>query len=370
MTTYRIGFIIEQALGHVTHTKNLQLNVPRDPDVQAHWGLVPWETRGLASRIPVYNSNWTVRAGLRARQAVAGIVRHTRLDALFFHTQVPAVLSINWVRRIPSIISLDATPIQYDALGQFYSHHQGSAWLEHVKWKLNRDCYQAARHLVTWSQWAKQGLVDDYAVPAEKITVIPPGVNSADWARPRPDLPHDRPVKILFVGGDLERKGGLLLLEAFRALRPLGVELHLVTQRGLPQEPGLFVHTQMRPNSAALKQLYHDSDIFCLPTYGDCLPMVLSEAGAAGLPAVATRVAGIPEIVRDGTTGFLVPTGSVPALTDALRLLVVNSDLRVAQGARAVELVSREFDAQRNAHRLLALLKCEADAARVKRKVA
>ena len=53
MTTYKIGFIIEQALGHITHTQNLQRNVPRDPDVQAFWGLVPWETRGLAGRIPI-----------------------------------------------------------------------------------------------------------------------------------------------------------------------------------------------------------------------------------------------------------------------------------------------------------------------------
>jgi glycosyltransferase involved in cell wall biosynthesis len=370
MTTYNIGFIIEQALGHITHTKNLQLNVPRDPEVQAHWGLVPWETHGLASHIPVYKSNWTVRAGLRARQAVAEIARHTQLDVLFFHTQVPAVLSTNWIKRFPSIVSLDATPIQYDSLGQFYNHDQGSAWLEHMKWKLNHDCFQAARRLVAWSSWAKQGLVNDYGVSAEKVTVIPPGVNSADWARPIPRIRHDRPVKILFVGTDLERKGGLLLLEAFRELRPLGVELHLATRASLPKEPGLFVYNQMRPNSAELKQLYHESDIFCLPTYGDCLPMVLSEAGAAGLPVVSTRVAGIPEIVHDGVTGVLVPPGDLPALTQALKSLVLNPDLRLEQGARATELVVREFDAQCNARRLLTLLKHEAGAASAQRKVA
>jgi glycosyltransferase involved in cell wall biosynthesis len=174
----------------------------------------------------------------------------------------------------------------------------------------------------------------------------------------------------LFVGADLERKGGLLLLQAFRALRPLGVELHMVTRAALPEEPGLFVYTQMQPNSPALKQLYHESDIFCLPTYGDCLPMVLSEAGAAGLPAVSTRVAGIPELVQDGVTGALVPAGDVPALVEALRALVLNPDMRLLQGERAVEVVRRDFDAQRNARRLLALLKQEADAARVKRKVA
>src|SRR3712207_4074017 len=155
MREYRIGFIIEQALGHITHTKNLQLNVPRDPDVRAYWGLVRWETSGLSSRIPIYKSNWTVRAGIRARQAVADITRQAQLDALFFHTQVPAILSTSWIRRIPSIVSLDATPIQYDALGQFYSHDQGPVWLEHLKWKLNRDCFHTARHLVAWSRWAR-----------------------------------------------------------------------------------------------------------------------------------------------------------------------------------------------------------------------
>lgn len=370
MTTYHIGFILEQALGHITHTRNLQANVARDPDVQAYWGLVPWETGGLAGRLPLYKSNWTVRAGLRARRMVTGMTRRVELDALFFHTQVPAVLSTGWIRRIPSIVSLDATPRQYDSLGQFYAHPQGPAWLEQLKWKLNRDCFRAARHLVTWSAWARQGLIDDYEVAPEKVTVIPPGVNTSEWVRPSPRARHDGPVKILFVGGNLERKGGLLLLEAFRALGTAGAELHLVTKDVVPARPGVYVYNAMQPNSAALRQLYHDCDIFCLPTYGDCLPMVLSEAGAAGLPSISTRVAGIPEIVRDGETGLLVPVGDVAALTTALKRLIETPELRLSQGARAADVVAQEFDAQRNAVRLLNLLKREADAARTESKVA
>lgn len=357
MTTYNIGFIMEQALGHVTHTKNLQVNIPLDPEVHAHWGLVPFEVHGTAAHIPVYKSNWTVRAGMRARGQVARLARQTKLDALLFHTQVPAVLSADWLRRIPSIISLDATPLQYDALGASYNHTQGPAALEWLKWRLNRDSFRAARHLVTWSAWAKQGLVDDYEVAAERVTVIPPGVNTASWKRLAPRTTHTGPIKILFVGADLERKGGLLLLEAFRALRPLGVELHLATRDSLPPEPGLHVYNGLRPNSPELKQLYHESDIFCLPTSGDCLPMVLSEAGAAGLPTVSTRVAGIPEIIRHGETGLLIPPGHTAALTEALRRLVLDQDERLQFGERAVARVSHEFDAERNALRLLDVIK-------------
>ena len=358
-----IGFIIEQALGHITHTKNLQANVPKDRTVEAHWGLIPFEANGLAAKVPVYKSNWTVRAGTRARRAVGQLLKEAPLDALFFHTQVPAVLAANWIKRIPSVVSLDATPKQYDSLGEFYAHEAGPAWLENLKWRLNRDCFREAKQLVAWSAWAKQGLIDEYEVPADKITVIPPGVNVSDWRCPAPRDRRSGPIKILFVGGNLERKGGLVLLEAWRRLLALKgeagvrVELHLVTKDHVAPEPNLFVYHNMQPNSAPLKQLYFDSDIFCLPTYGDCLPMVLSEAGAAGLPSVSTNVAAIPEITHDGETGFIVPPGDADALAAALSRLIADADLRLKLGARAVDVVARDFDAECNALRLLELLK-------------
>ena len=361
MSSYHFGFILEQALGHVTHANNLQTHVMRDYDVVAHWGLIPWTAEGLSRHVPVYASNWTVRAGLRARQAVARMQRQTPLDALFFHTQVPAMFALDWLRRIPSVVSLDATPIQYDRLGDVYKHEAGPIWAERVKWQVHRSCFHAATHLVTWSSWAKRSLVEDYFVPEERVVVIPPGVTTSEWLRPTPRTSHDGPVKILFVGGDFERKGGPLLLQAFRALRPLGVELHLVTSKAQAEERGVFWHTNMRPNSAELKQLYHACDIFCLPTYGDCLPMVLSEAGAAGLPAVTTRVAGIPEIVREGENGALVPIGQVEHLTEALRQLIVDTNLRLRQGERAVARATQLYDARRNAQRLLDVLKVAAD---------
>lgn len=370
MVAYRIGFIMEQALGHITHTNNLQQNVTYDPDIQALWGLIPFDARGLAAHIPVYKSNWTVRAGLQARRHIGHMLRQAPPEAFFFHTQVPAVLATDWIHRIPSIVSLDATPIQYDSLGEFYSHGKGPLWLEQLKWRLNRECYRAARHIVTWSQWAADGLIKDYDVPAEKITVIPPGVNIHDWANPQQRQNRPGPVKVLFVGGNLERKGGLILLEAFRALRDEGMELHLVTRDNVEPEPGLFVYNAMQPNSPELKQLYHQSDVFCLPTFGDCLPMVLSEAGAAGMPVVSTRVAAIPEIVHDGETGFLVPTGNAAELTAALRTLIKRPDLRMQQGERARQVVTRNYDAPANTRRLLELLKREVDATRLSLKVA
>jgi glycosyltransferase involved in cell wall biosynthesis len=85
--------------------------------------------------------------------------------------------------------------------------------------------------------------------------------------------------------------------------------------------------------------------------------MVLSEAGAAGLPVVSTRLAAIPEIIQEGVTGFLVPPGDEEALTSALQRLILDPELRLRQGHMAEAVVRQRFDAGRNANRLLDVMK-------------
>jgi glycosyltransferase involved in cell wall biosynthesis len=358
---YQVGFVIEQALGHITHGQNLQRYIPHDTEINAHWAMPAWDHTSWAKNLPLYRSNWTVQAGLQTRGLIGKINRTTRLDGLFFHTQVTAVLAQDWLGRMPGIVSLDATPLQYDALGDVYEHEPGPAWLENLKWRLNRDCFQKASRLVTWSEWARQSLIHDYGVAGEKITVIPPGVNVKGWAKRSEPAGEAHPVRILFVGGNLARKGGNYLLEAFHQLRnelPKGaLELHLVTKDQVAPEDGLYVYNDMQPNSERLVQLYHHCDIFCLPTLGDCLPMVLSEAGAASLPVISTRVAAIPEIVIEGQTGLVTQPKDTGGLVAALRALIASPELRQRLGENARDLVQRQFDAEKNVLLLSGLIK-------------
>jgi glycosyltransferase involved in cell wall biosynthesis len=354
---YRIGFVLEQALGHVAYSKNLMACLPRDPAVRAHWALVPFGLEGWAASIPVFRSNWTVRAGWRARRGLRQMVREAgRLDALFIHTQVPAVLCGDWVRSLPTVVSLDATPLQYDALGAAYGHASGPDWVESVKWTLNRSCFRSAAHLVTWSDWARGSLIQDYGVPEDRITVIPPGVKLAQWQR-RDAAPRDAAPRILFVGADFERKGGPLVVEAFRSIRHTGAQLHVVTRSPVAPQEGVVVHRTMEPNSEALRDLYRACDIFVLPSSGDCLPLALQEAAAAGLALIATPVGAIPEVVREGETGILVPPGDGRALGLALHSLVVDRDRRLSLRAGASAHAARSYDANRNGQRLLELVK-------------
>ena len=324
---------------------------------------VEFDTAGLMSRVPFFSSNWTVRAGLRARGGIRRMDRHRWLDALFMHTQVPTVLAADWLYRVPTVISVDATPRQYDQLGELYEHRREGRIVEAAKWRANRACFRRAAHVVAWSAWTKQGLVDEYDVDPDKVSVIPPGVMRSLWASP-PRSEHEGPVRILFVGGAWQRKGGDLLLDAFHDLRsalgPDGtgpaVELHVVTNTPLEHAPGLVVHPGLAANSPDLIELYRSADVFCLPTRADTHAIVLSEAAAAGLPLVSTAIAGLPEVVRDGETGLIVPADDLSALVHALRRLVESPELRRRLGGGASALAARDLDAERNTRRLVEIV--------------
>ncbi len=356
----RVAFVLEQSLGHATHSDNLATLVGPTDQITPSFLKVPYPVSGLAARIPGYG-NWTVRAGLRAREAVRREARDVGIDVMYVHTQVPAVLMGRWLTRIPTIVSLDATPLQYDEMGQEYDHRPSSSRVETLKTRVNQRCFGAARHLIVWSDWARQSLVDDYLVPAEKISVISPGVDVERWRRAPGAVPYDDgPVRVLFVGGDFRRKGGPQLVEAIRRLRsslgPDAIELHLVTRAAVEGESGIVVHRDMSANSSALIDLYHRCAIFCMPTLADSLGIVLSEAGASSMALVSTDVGAISELVRDGETGLLVPPDDVDALVAVLERLVADEPLRRRLGAAAHDLMLQRHDARVNANRIVELL--------------
>src|SRR5262249_10197977 len=89
----------------------------------------------------------------------------------------------------------------------------------------------------------------------------------------------------------------------------------------------------------------------------DGLPNVLLEAMALGTPCVSTDVTGIPEVVRNGETGLMVPQHDPVALAEAVERLLVDSELRLRLAARARQLIEQEFDIRRNAAQRRALFR-------------
>ncbi|MDQ6671984.1 MAG: glycosyltransferase family 4 protein [Chloroflexota bacterium] len=359
----RIAFVVEQTLGHVTHYRNLRAFAEGQSDVAPVWLPIPFDVNGPARFMPMVATNWSVRASLRARRALDATIAAGALDGVVFHTQVTSLFSRAIMLRVPTIVSLDATPVNYDSVGRYYGHRPaGDSFLDHQKYRLNHRALHSADGLVAWSEWTRRSLIDDYAVDPDRVRVLAPGaarsffeIGDSRCAAAPVAEPSD-PVRLLFVGGDFHRKGGPALLDWMRTSAAGQCELHLVTQAQLPWQPNVFVHNNLQANSPELQKLFAKADVFVLPSMADCLAVVLMEASAAGLPIITTDVGALSEAVRPGESGLLVPAGDSSALDAALTALTSDSQRRRRLGKASYALARQKFDAERNNRALLDLV--------------
>ena len=362
----QFGFALEYSLGHVTHAQNLKAAIATRGDVAPVYVELDYNDRSHSwQRLPGIRSNWSLRASLGAYRGLSTVAG--QLKAALFHTQVTSLLSPRLMQRVPSLISLDATPEQYDALGSHYGHTVGQGPMERVKKYLNCRAFAAACHIIAWSEWTKSSLVQDYGVAADKITVIPPGIDTGAWnfEAARSKRGSQAETTFLFVGADFTRKGGDTLLEAFvRLPAHVPARLSLVTRSDVSsaveaarRQTGrtIDVWNGLAPNSPELKQRFAEADVFVFPSRADCLPLAVMEALATGLPVITTTVGALSEAVQDKTTGLIVPPNDSAALAVALESLVEKGN-RDTMGQAAREFATDRFNAATNYNRLLATM--------------
>ncbi len=339
----RIAFVMEQTWGNVTHYLNLRRYQDEAKDLTPRWLPISYR----ASRLP-----WTVTGSLLARRTIAGSFH--QINGFFVHTAPIALLCADYLRRKPSILSTDGTPLNKQNMRHWYGLPRRSRMAEWAKRRAYGSVFRAAAGLVAFSQWAKTSFVEDYNCDEKAVCVIPPGVDVQQFA---PAERTNELPKILFVGADFERKGGDLLLDVFRKRLRGWAELVLVTTAEVRPEQGVAVHRDVGAKSQKLIDLYSQCDIFALPTRADCHSHACMEAMAAALPVVATRVGGIPDLVQEGKTGVLVAPDDADALTQALEWLVLDATARRKMGQLGRQETLRNFDAQQNARRLFEFIR-------------
>src|SRR6266567_3634265 len=191
------------------------------------------------------------------------------------------------------------------------------------------------------STWAAQSAIKDYHAEPQKVHVVPMGANFDDppgreivWCKKKSAI-----CKLLFVGVDWLRKGGEIAFETLLALHHMGIPAELVICGCVP--PKHFTHPNMKvipyldKNDPAqyneMTQLYREADFLLLPTRNECFGIVFCEANAFGLPAITTQTGGVPEVVRNGENGFVLP---LEARGDAYARLIASiygNDVRYAQ---------------------------------------
>ncbi len=205
----------------------------------------------------------------------------------------------------------------------------------------------------------------------DKIKIVHCGLDD-DFLRATPlrEAANDEEqVPVLTCVGRLcEQKGQLLLIDAVRELVSAGHQLRLVLAGDGPMRPEIeraIAEYQLQDvvtitgwiSSAQVKTCIEQSKALVLPSFAEGLPVVLMEAMALGKPVLTTYIAGIPELVEEGRSGWLVPAGSRERLRQGLEAVLAAPDEQCSQmGEVGRARVLADHDAQREAQTLASYL--------------
>jgi colanic acid/amylovoran biosynthesis glycosyltransferase len=195
-----------------------------------------------------------------------------------------------------------------------------------------------------------------------KLHVVRLGVDLRIFS-PVPRVDPGNEIEIICVGRLVPAKGHLILLRAFSSLvqRGYDLRLRLIGDGAERREMESFVSRQKLDASVIFEgSLNHEqtrqklarADIFVLASFAEGLPIALMEAMAMEIPCISTFVAGIPELIRDGLDGLLVPPSSEEALTAALERLISDPELRRGFAAAGRRRVEEFYDLQKNVRAL------------------
>lgn len=241
----------------------------------------------------------------------------------------------------------------------------GSAELADVRGVNLAPKLAAAALVITVSDYTRAQLLPLLAAEEwPKVVVVHTGTDLTRY-RPAAVPPPAPPVEILSVGRIDPVKGYPVLLQALVELRDRDCRLTIVgggdgleRLRDDAERLGLGGRVRL-PGPVGqdeLPELFRAAHIFCLPSFTESLPVVLMEAMAAGLPVIATEVAGIPELVEDEESGLLVPPGRADHLAAALARLIDDPAERRRLGAAGLARVRADFDAAASGRKVAALL--------------
>lgn len=209
-------------------------------------------------------------------------------------------------------------------------------------WRLVRDYYSDYSNMISWnaswgdelerrmlervaimfyhSEWAAASAINDYGADPAAVRICFLGANLDSPPARDTVLPRSigKSVRLLLVGFSWETKGGDIAYETMLRLLESGHDAYLtVVGCAPPQEirhPNLEIipplDKQNPADMARFDAIWRAADIFILPSRFEATGGVLCEAGAYGLPSLATRTGGIPSMIHDGVNGFLLPPGS------------------------------------------------------------
>jgi glycosyltransferase involved in cell wall biosynthesis len=198
------------------------------------------------------------------------------------------------------------------------------------------------------SEWSAEAL-SAQGVPKDKIIVVPLAI---DLSRSQPPEPvrAESPLKVLWLGSVILRKGIQYLVQAARTLQKYRIEFQIAGPVGISQQALQSFPANMkilgRVTRDRLSEIYRQAHVFVLPTLSDGFAITQLEAMAHGLPVIATPNCG--RVVTDGIDGFILPARDSEALSRRLAQLAGSPCLVRTMSANAL-LKARQYDLLSNA---------------------
>ncbi|HEX4084042.1 MAG TPA: glycosyltransferase family 4 protein [Chthoniobacteraceae bacterium] len=204
-------------------------------------------------------------------------------------------------------------------------------WIE-----LETALYHKTRLNLVMSAFIRDSLLVDYGCDPANVVVVGAAPNIPAPAAP-PDNSNYSNRTILFLGIDWERKGGPVLIEAFRKVREKLPDARLIIAGASPEVQLPNVEVLGRVPLEQVSQLLLRASVLALPTWREPQGINAIEAQMHGIPVVASDVGALPEAILEGKTGHVIPPGDSAALAAALIHLLSDPDLcrRYGEAARA-----------------------------------
>lgn len=256
-----------------------------------------------------------------------------------FHSAfLPAI-----IKRKPLVITFHGSDVLYEPLrNKFYC-------------KLQRFVVSRANFLIAVSNDVKESLIKHLGAHPNKVSVITCGVDTRSFLplekekkRTELGIPEDSKV-ILYVGKLNHGKGVDLLLECAKRMQEAYFILIGEGKIRASYKNCRFVDPQ--PNHT-LAKWYSAADVFLLPSRSEGTPVVVLEALSCGIPVVASKVGGIPDLIKDGETGYLIEPENVDMFEEKLRDLLENAEKRRQMGLRGRKDMIENYDSLKIAERI------------------
>lgn len=351
--TYRFDFALITLTGNLTRYQTIRPIVERDRTVKSRWFPIrTWYAEDWLKFLP-----GALRLRLRHLLDTWKLYLPSRADATLIHafeTYYLYVIAQRLMRRKVAIVTNPDGNVPSSARQGLLGQGKFRFAVKHT------DVF------IFNSEFCREQSKQIYPdIPDDRIHVFHHGIDLSQWTLRTPPERGER-FQLLFVGGDLLRKGADTLLDAFERGLSETCHLHLATQSDyLPPDlktriesnPHITLHLDVPGGSEEIRRLFREADAFVLPTNSDWSPWVSIEALATGIPTIITPVGGIRDIVIDGVTGLIIPPKDPQAIIDAVNRLRQDETLAaklVRQGRAHIEA---NFDAERNTARILDLMR-------------